>query len=249
MKKRNFLGFLPIIIFIFIWEIVARSNIVSIEIFPPFSEILQTFYSLIQDGILWENFSKSLFRVIIGFSFGTVVGIIVGTIIGWNKYADMIFSPIISIFYPIPALGWLPILMLCIGINEILPIVIIFICSFFPVCYNTSYGIKSVDKHYIQVAQLLGASNLEILLKIVFPLALGNVFTGIRLEAGMAWRVIIAAEMIAIPKGIGALMMKAESLIRMDIIIICLLILSFMTFLFERFFIFLEKIFMKWKYL
>lgn len=112
--------------------------------------------------------------------------------------------------------------MLWIGINEMLPITIIFICSFFPVLYNTVTGIRNVDKAYIRVAKTLGASNTRILATVVIPLALSNIFTGLRLEAGMAWRVIIAAEMVAIPTGIGALMMKAESLIRIDIIIVCL---------------------------
>ena len=103
-----------------------------------------------------------------------------------------------------------------------LPITIIFICSFFPVLYNTVTGIRNVDKAYIRVAKTLGASNTRILATVVIPLALPNIFTGLRLEAEMAWRVIIAAEMVAIPTGIGALMMKAESLIRIDIIIVCL---------------------------
>lgn len=247
MKKISFLGFLPVIVLILIWEIVARSNIVSIKLFPSFTEVLKEFYYLIKNGILLENFFKSLTRVLIGFTLGSIAGIITGVIIGWNKYINKAFSPIISILYPIPALGWLPILMLWIGINEMLPIAIIFICSFFPVCYNTSYGIRSVDKNYIYVAQSLGASKLKILLKIVFPLSLGNIFTGLRLEAGMAWRVIIAAEMIAIPAGIGALMMRAESLIRMDVVIVCLIVLSIMTFLFEKIFFHLEKITTKWK--
>ena len=175
------------------------------------------------------------------------MGIIVGTIIGYNKYIDSTLNPIISIIYPIPALGWLPILMLWIGINEILPIAIIFICSFFPICYNTSYGIKNVDKNYIYVAQLLGTSKFKTLIKVVLPLALGNILVGLRLEAGMAWRVIIAAEMIAIPTGIGALMMRSESLLRMDVIMVCLLVFSIMTFLSEKSLLYLEKKVIKWQ--
>jgi NitT/TauT family transport system permease protein len=130
--------------------------------------------------------------------------------------------------------------MLWIGINEMLPIAIIFICSFFPVLYNTVTGIKSVDKDYISVARTLGASDAKILATVAIPLALPNIFTGLRLEAGMAWRVIIAAEMVAIPTGIGALLMKAESLIRIDIIIVCLIVLAVMCLIFERFFQYLE---------
>jgi NitT/TauT family transport system permease protein len=131
--------------------------------------------------------------------------------------------------------------MLWFGIGEILPIAIIFICSFFPILYNTVTGIKNVDKNYIFVARILGASDLKILSTVVVPLALPNIFTGLKLESGMAWRVIIAAEMVAIPTGIGALMMKAESLIRIDIIIVCLIVLGVMCLSFENFFAFLEK--------
>lgn len=72
-------------------------------------------------------------------------------------------------------------------------------------------------------------------------MALPNIFTGLRLQAGMAWRVIVAAEMVAIPTGIGALMMRAESLVRVDVILVCLLLLSVMCLLFERFFILVEE--------
>ncbi len=236
---RKILGLIPIIIFILIWQLVARAA--NSELFPSFTEVIKEAIYLTKDGILFKNFLASLFRVLIGFSLGATMGILVGTIMGFNRYINSTLSPIISIIYPIPALGWLPILMLWIGINEMLPITIVFICSFFPICYNTSYGIESVDKNYIYVAQSLGASKMMTLWKVVFPLALGNIFVGLRLEAGMAWRVIIAAEMIAIPTGIGALMMRAESLVRMDVIIVCLLVLSVMTFLFERFFLYLEK--------
>lgn len=243
MKKC--LGFMPVIVFILVWEIAAR--MANNELFPPFTGTIKEFFYLIKSGILAESFVKSLFRVSIGFILGATTGIIVGTVMGYSKLLNNTLNPIISIIYPIPALGWLPILMLWIGINEMLPIVIIFICSFFPICYNTSYGIRSVDKNYIYVARSLGASKIKSLLKVVFPLALGNIFVGLRLEAGMAWRVIIAAEMVAIPTGIGALMMRAESLIRMDVIMVCLLVLSIMTFLFERGLLYLEKKTIRWK--
>lgn len=131
--------------------------------------------------------------------------------------------------------------MLWIGINEMLPITLIFICSFFPVLYNTVTGIKQVDADYILVARTLGASEGRILFAVVLPLALPNIFTGLRLEAGMAWRTVIAAEMVAIPTGIGALLMRAESLMRIDIIIVCLIVLAVMCLVFENLFAWLER--------
>ncbi len=242
-------GALPIAIFLATWEIVARLNLIPGQFFfPPFSAVVLEFYYLTANGVLGENFLSSLTRVLIGFCAGSIAGIVMGIVMGWRDGINKALNPIISLLYPIPALGWLPLLMLWIGINEMLPIAIIFICSFFPVLYNTVTGIRNVDQDYIHAARTLGASDSRILATVVMPLALPNIFTGLRLEAGMAWRVIIAAEMVAIPTGIGALLMKAESLIRIDIIIVCLVVLAVMCLAFEKFFEYLEdKMTAKWR--
>jgi NitT/TauT family transport system permease protein len=248
-KIKPWWGILPIAIFLALWEGAARLNLLPGHLFlPPFSVVMREFYHLIASGVLVENFLSSLVRVVIGFCAGSIVGLIIGTLMGSREVLNKTFSPIISLFYPIPALGWLPLLMLWIGVNEMLPIAIIFICSFFPVLYNTITGIREVDKELIHTARTLGASDRTILIRVVLPLALPNIFTGLQLEAGMAWRVVIAAEMVAIPTGIGALMMRAESLIRVDIIIVCLIVLSMMCLLFERSFAYLgHRLTSKWK--
>jgi len=234
-------GLLPVAVFLALWELVARLDVLPGHFLPPFSAVVVEFYDLSASGVLGENFLSSLVRVLIGFVAGSVAGITVGTIMGWKKVINRALNPIVSLFYPIPTLGWIPLLMLWIGINEMLPITLIFICSFFPVLYNTVTGIRNVDTDFIKAARTLGASDGKILTTVVMPLALPNIFTGLRLEAGMAWRVIIAAEMVAIPTGIGALLMKAESLIRIDIIIVCLIVLAIMCLTFEKFFEYLEN--------
>lgn len=240
-------GLLPILVMIALWEILA--NAADNQLYPPFSDVIKEFYNLLfVNKILWSNFTASFFRVITGLLIGSTAGFLIGIALGRNSVLEKIFSPIISVIYPIPALGWLPLLMLWVGINEMLPILIVFICSFFPIMYNTVTGIKNVDQSYIKAAKTLGASEREILWKIILPLAVPNIFTGLRLEAGMAWRVIIAAEMIAIPTGIGVLLMKAESLIRVDILIVCLMVLSLMCLLFEKTFKIIEtKITCHWR--
>jgi len=242
-------GILPIVALLGLWEAAARLNLFPGHLFlPPFSYVIKQFYSLTISGVLVSNFASSLFRVVVGFCAGSAAGILVGIIMGYHVTLRKTFSPIIALLYPIPALGWLPLFMLWIGINELLPIAIIFICSFFPVLYNTVTGIKEVNEKTIAAARTLGATEYYILFHVILPLALPNIFTGLQLEAGMAWRVIIAAEMVAIPTGIGALMMRAESLIRVDIIIVCLMVLSVMCLLFERLFIYLEaKLTSGWK--
>jgi len=248
-RPRLTWGLLPIAILVIAWEVLPRiPAFPGYGFFPPFSETVREGFRLIQNGVLLENFASSLVRVLAGFFAGTAVGIGLGILMGWRAKVKELLHPLISLFYPIPAIGWIPLLMLWVGINDLLPIVVIFICSFFPVLYTTSSGVKNVDPSYIRVARSLGASERQVLFTVVIPLALPSIFTGLRLEAGMAWRVLAAAEMIAIPTGIGALMVKAQSLVRMDIIIVCLAVLSIMCFLSEKLFTYLErKVLAKWQ--
>ncbi len=236
-----FRGLLPVLILLGAWEATARLGLFpGGAFFPPFSSVIMEIRTLMFAGVLLPHFFSSLCRVVAGFLLGAALGIFMGVCMGWNERIHQWCRPLVSLLYPIPALGWLPLLMLWIGVNELLPIAIIFICAFFPILYNTVTGIRQVPRELVNAARMLGASNLAILRRVVLPLALPNIFTGLKLEAGMAWKVVIAAEMVAIPTGIGALMMKAESLIRVDIILVCLMLLSLMCLLFERFFCFLE---------
>ncbi len=241
-QNPTFWGIIPVLVMLVVWEITARLNLIpGGALFPAFSEVVLEIKEMIAGGMLLPQFLSSLGRVAAGFVAGSVAGILLGVWMGWSERVHRWCRPIISLLYPIPALGWLPVLMLWIGVNELLPIAIIFICSFFPVLYNTVTGIRQVPPDLIDAARMLGASDSATLRRVVMPLALPNIFTGLRLEAGMAWKVVIAAEMVAIPTGIGALMMRAESLVRVDIILVCLMVLSVMCLLFERFFGFLEE--------
>ena len=241
-RRWNLWGVFPVAVALGLWELVARLDLVPGEsFFPPFSAVVMELYRLVASGVLASNFLLSLLRVLAGLVAGAVAGLVVGTAMGWKRQVDSALGPIISLLYPIPALGWLPLLMIWVGINELLPVMVIFICSFFPICYTTATGIRGVDRRYILAARSLGSTDLRILTTVVLPLALPDIFTGLRLEAGMAWRVIIAAEMVAIPTGIGALLMRSESLMRVDTIIACLMVLSVMCFCFERAILVLES--------
>ncbi|MEN3006017.1 ABC transporter permease [Dehalobacterium formicoaceticum] len=239
ISKNHLLSLVPIGLILVLWEIAG--HVAQTPLFPPLSKVVGEFYSLLSNGILLKSLGASFGRVLIGYILGSLSGLFVGTIMGVNKVVERSLRPLISILFPIPTLGWLPLLMLWIGINEALPVTLIFICAFFPVTYNTLTGIKEVKQEYIKAARTLGASSWYILWHIILPMASPNIFTGLRLEAGMVWRTVIAAEMFAIPTGIGALLNNAETLIRVDIIMACLVVLSLMCSIFERLFLWLEN--------
>lgn len=231
----NLWKIVPVILFFTLWELAARYGpFAGSAVFPPFSAVLLEMAALFKSGVMMKNFASTLGRVLAGLCIGTVSGIGVGMLMGWQEKVYQSLSPIISLLYPIPALGWLPLLMLWIGINETLPVAIISIGVFFPLCYNTAGGIRSVDPKMIHAAHILGASEKRILFQVILPNAAPQIFTGLKLSSGMSWRMVLAAEMVAIPTGLGALIMKAESLIRVDIIMSSLVILSLMCLSFEK---------------
>jgi NitT/TauT family transport system permease protein len=244
---RYALNIVPVVALVVTWEIVARMELVPHYMFPPFTEVALRAYQLTCKGFLPYNFVRSLIRVLIGFSMGSVAGISLGILMGLNKAVYGFSHPILALFYAIPALGWTPLLMMWLGLGEALPIALIFICSFFPLLYNTITGIKTVDADLIKAAKTLGASDKQILTTIVLPLAIPNIFTGLRLESGMAWRVVIAAEMIAIPVGIGALAVRAESLMQIDVILVTLAVLSLTGLVFDKIFQYAESKICKWR--
>lgn len=225
----------PVMVFFALWELAARYGpFGGTAIFPSFSAVLLEMAALFKSGVMIKNLAATLFRVLIGLFLGTISGIVIGILMGWKEKVYRSLSPIISMLYPIPALGWLPLLMLWIGINEMLPIAIISTGVFFPLCYNTATGIRSVDQGMIKAAHILGASEMRILFEVILPNAASQIFTGLKLSSGMSWRTVLAAEMVAIPTGIGALIMKAESLVRVDIIMSSLVVLSLMCLFFEK---------------
>ncbi|PLX21991.1 ABC transporter permease [Candidatus Parcubacteria bacterium] len=229
----------PIILFLTTWEVAGK--VANTPLLPSFSQVIVEFFNLLQSGVIVENLSHSFLRVVIGYLIGGLLGIVVGIFMGINRTIELSLRPLISMLLPIPTLGWLPLMMLWIGINEALPIVLIFICAFFPVAYATLLGIKEIPQDYINSAKALGASNSYILFRIILPLASPSIFTGLRLESGMVWKTVLAAEMFAIPTGIGAMMINAESLIRVDVIMVALIILALMSFGFEKTIYALEK--------
>lgn len=230
----------PILFVIAVWEILGWFN--NTPLLPPFSKVIVEFYNMLINGVLIKNLFYSFYRVVSGYIMGAITGITVGILMGVSKPIERSLSPLISLLLPIPTLGWLPLMMLWIGINEMLPITLIFICAFFPVAYATLHGIKEIPKEYIYTAKALGASRSRILFKILIPMALPSIFTGLRLEAGMVWKTVLASEMFAISTGIGAIMISAESLIRVDIIMVSLVVIGIMSFSFEKFVLLLEKI-------
>lgn len=153
-------------------------------------------------GIGW-NVLNSLGRVGIGFGAAALIGIPLGFLIGRFGFLSDMAAPIIGLLKPVSPLAWLPIGLLVFQAANPAAIYVIFICSVWPLMINTAVGVRQVPQDYLNVARVLNLSEWTVFRKILFPAALPHVITGVRLSIGVAWLVIVAAEMLTGGVGIG----------------------------------------------
>jgi len=162
------------------------------------------FYIENQDdmGVFWQIL-ESLKRVFAGFALAILVGIPIGLLVGMSKNVQYALDPFIQIFKPVSPLAWLPLLLFIFQDINATAISTIFITSIWPIIINTALGVKNVSDDYLNVAKVLQFTPLEKITKIILPVAVPYIFTGMRLSLGIAWLVIVAAEMLTGGIGIG----------------------------------------------
>src|SRR5687767_15686573 len=184
-------------------------------------------------GIGW-NVLTSLQRVGIGFGLAALGGIPLGFIIGRFKFASGMAAPIIALLKPVSPLAWLPIGLLVFKAANPASIYVIFICSLWPMIVNTAAGVRQIPQDYLNVARVLNLSEWKIFTRILFPAVLPYMLTGVRLSIGIAWLVIVAAEMLTGGVGIGFWVWDEWNNLKVEHIIIAILTIGVVGFVLEQ---------------
>jgi len=191
-------------------------------------------------GIGW-NILNSLKRVALGFGLAALVGIPMGFIIGRFQFFSRMAAPIISLLRPVSPLAWLPIGLLVFKAANPAAIWVIFISAIWPMIINTSVGVSKVPQDYMNVARVLNLSEWKILTKILFPYTLPYMMTGVRLSIGVAWLVIVAAEMLTGGVGIGFWVWDEWNNLNVEHIIIAIFIVGIVGLMLEQVLILIAK--------
>jgi len=184
-------------------------------------------------GIGW-NVLSSLKRVGIGFGLAALVGIPLGFLIGRFRFLSDMAAPIIAILKPVSPLAWLPIGLLMFKAANPAAIYVIFVCSLWPMIVNTTVGVQQVPQDYMNVARVLNLSEWKIFTRILFPAVLPYMITGVRLSIGVAWLVIVAAEMLTGGVGIGFWVWDEWNNLKVEHIIIAILTIGIVGLLLEQ---------------
>lgn len=162
-------------------------------------------------GTLWKHLVASLFRVTWGFGLGAAIGIPLGLALAWFPRGERALNPYVQILRPISPLAWTPIAILWFGVGDIPAIFIIFVGTLLPVTVTAMNAVSSVDQVHINVARNFGFSPWRILRHIVLPSAWPQLLSGLRLTLGIAWLVVVAAEMLAVTSGLGFLIIDSRN--------------------------------------
>jgi ABC-type nitrate/sulfonate/bicarbonate transport system permease component len=186
-----------------LWEIVSRNRLISPLYFPPISKDLVTFYQLMLDGTLPLELIRRLGRIFGGFFLAVAVMVPLGIVMGLFKPIYNLFEPLTELIRPLPPPAVIPVVMLFLGIGEAMKIIVIaFACSF-PILINTMDGVRSVEPTLVDTAKTFGRNRYEVILQVILPASLHQIFTGWRVALPIALIVDIIAEMVGALNGIG----------------------------------------------
>jgi NitT/TauT family transport system permease protein len=190
---------------------------------PGLGTVLRAFWELTRDGTLARYSVASLFRVTVGFYLAIIVAVPLGILLGRLQGVNRLVNPVIQFLRPISPLAWIPFAMLWLGIGDKPALFIIFIGSLFPLLLSTIKASASIHPMYFQVAANLELGLVETLRFLILPAVLPQIVLALRVSLGVAWLVVVAAEMIAVKSGLGYLVIDARNALRMDYVVVAIL--------------------------
>lgn len=200
---------------------------------PPPQAILAAAWDLLRSGDLWRHLRDSIKREFVAFLWASV-SIPLGIAMGWWKAVENQVDPIIEMLRPVPPLAWIPLSILWFGIGDTQNQFIIFLGCFFPILVNTVAGVKGIEPNLVRAARCLGASEWQILWRVVLRTALPQIVTGIRVGLGVGWMALVAAELVGANSGLGFLINDARTILRTDYVIVGMATIGVVGLLIDR---------------
>jgi NitT/TauT family transport system permease protein len=203
---------LPLLVaalFLGAWHFAVKLS--GSDIFPTPVEVARGLVELARQGLLVKYIVASLFRVTWGFTLAVLVGVPLGLVLGWFRPAFAALNPFIQILRPISPIAWIPVAILWFGVKDTAPVFLIFLASVFPIAVSSMSAVQNMQQVYLRAAQNFGLSGLPLFRRVILPAALPQIITGIRIALGVAWLVVVAAEMIAVNSGLGYLIIDARN--------------------------------------
>ncbi len=230
-----------------LWSLAARFEWLPPQILPPPSMVAATFVDLMATGELPDNLWISLWRVLAGFAAGAAGGLALGVLMGLSPTAKDYLYPSFRAIAQVPSIGWLPLLMMLVGIGEALKIILIAKAAFVPVALNTVKGLENVSTRFIEVARVYRFTRWQLLTKVVWPAAFPQVWNGIRYGLTHAWLALVAVELLASSEGLGFMIVYGRQLYQLDVVLAAVVVVGAVGFALDKVLALIENHLLRWR--
>lgn len=198
--------------------------------FPSVRDTWNTFFDLNQEGFkdatLWGHTSTSLWRVVRGMFWGSLLGVPIGFSMGLSSRARGFFDTPVEMFRPIPPLALLPLFILVFGIGDGTAVKLLIFASVWIMIISARSGVQAANLSKVRAAYSLGASKTQVLLRVLLPNALPELFTGFRVAVGVSWGTLVAAELVGAQQGLGAMIFAARPFFRLDVVVVGIIVIA-----------------------
>jgi NitT/TauT family transport system permease protein len=212
MRARIESSVLPLLLgalLIVLWSASVRWT--GTKVFPSPLQVVRGMGELSRRGLLLPYLRDSLVRVAIGYGAAVALGVPLGLWVGWSRNLATAINPVVQVLRPISPIAWIPVAIVFFGIGNLAPIFLVFLGAFFPIVVSTQNGVSAVPPMYLRAARNFGLSPAQIIRRVLLPAALPQILSGLRIALGIAWLVVVAAEMIAVDSGLGYLIIDARN--------------------------------------
>ncbi len=237
----------------FFWPLLATALLFALwhysvaltatKIFPSPLDVKKGIAELIRKKVLVRDIIDSLRRVAIGFGGAAVIGIPLGLALGWYPAANQVVNPVLQILRPISPIAWIPVAIILLGVGDHAATSLIFLGALFPIIVACVDGVSNVPSVFRLAGRNFGLGPFRLLTRVVFPAALPKILVGLRIALGIAWLVVVAAEMIAVDSGLGYLVIDSRnSGKRYDLVVAAMLIIGLIGLVLDAGFRWLERI-------
>lgn len=245
--KARLLPLVSFVVLLIVWQATKYVTGWSVAVFPSPWEAAQGMWQLIVNGTLIKHSVASLFRVTCGFYLAVLFGLPLGIILGWWKTGQLMTNALIQFLRPISPLAWIPLALLWFGIGDKPAIFLIFLSSFFPLLVSTISAVNHIKSIYFQVAANFNFTKFETIALVIAPAILPEVLPALRISLGIAWLVVVAAEMIAVKSGLGFLILDSRNALRMDYVMDAMVAIGIIGILLDRLIVQLNRMkFVNW---
>lgn len=220
------------------WDLVTRLGLIKRVLLPPPIDVLRAFVSMVWNGYagigIFYHLGASIARVSVAFIAAGVVGIALGLARGRYRVVDAVLLIPAEVIRPIPPMGLIPLFILWFGIGEVSKVLLIFYYVVLIVMLNTESGVRSCQPDLIRAAQCLGATPLQIFRRVIFPAALPQIMTGLRVGMGSALAILVASELLGGDRGLGFIVLDAANFFRTNEVFVGIILIGLLGLVADR---------------